>query len=146
MEHTSFIDMIHKKVAIAAIGPSALRSQGASGVIDAARGYLIALDLSQFADRGERSFSRRLDKVAEELREAFPVGARNWGAARKALNLFLRDSLYNLYLNRCYKLSSTEDWYEIPLDGVIARGLRTRDVSGHLPRWRGVKYLNKETN
>ena len=37
------------------------------------------------------------------------------GAARKAINLFLRDALYNRYLNRRFALSWIQAWIEVPL-------------------------------
>jgi hypothetical protein len=45
-----------------------------------------------------------------------PAGAKNWGAARKALNLVLRDILYNQYLQREYGFNRIGKWLELPLD------------------------------
>ena len=43
-----FYGTMQRSVAVTAIGPSSLRNQGASGVIDAAREFLAKLDLSGF--------------------------------------------------------------------------------------------------
>ncbi len=109
MDRREFISGIQKRVAVAAIGPSALRGQGAPGVIAAARQFLAALALEQFAVPTQAGFDRVLDKATEDLQRAFPVRARHWESARKALNLFLRDTFYSLYLSddfvRCHLIT-----------------------------------------
>ena len=79
------------------IGPSRLRNHGAKGVIKAAQKYLAAVSLSRFLVQGEASFLGALDGAEEELRLSLPQGAQHWGAARKALNLFLRDRCHDLH-------------------------------------------------
>jgi hypothetical protein len=49
MEDPEFTKMIQIMVAIFAVGPSALRSQGAPGVIAAARHYVSNMDLARFS-------------------------------------------------------------------------------------------------
>lgn len=129
------------RTAVAALGPSALRGQGASGVIAAARAYLAKMNLGAFAVERESAFRRRLDAKTDRLMRAFPRPARSWGAARKAINLFLRDALYNVYLREAFNLAVARNWYELPLDSATARGLRSRDGGSSLPRWLGVKHL-----
>jgi hypothetical protein len=146
MDRGEFIKAIQKMVAVGAIGPSALRGQGAPGVIAAAREFLAALALEQFAVPTQARFDRVLDKATEDLQRAFPVRARHWGTARKALNLFLRDAFYNLYLHRSYGLGVAEKCFELPLDGITARALREENDARSLPRWHGVKYLDKKTS
>jgi hypothetical protein len=146
MEDSEFTKAIQKMLAITAVGPSALRSQGAPGVIGAARRFLSDLDIAQFSVRSQSSFDALLDDATETLRRSFPANARHWGAARKALNLFLRDAFYNHYLNPRNGLEVAEEFLEIPLDGVIAQALRSRDQAKRLPRWKGVKYLDREVS
>jgi hypothetical protein len=57
-------------------------------------------------------------------------------AARKALNIFLRDVFYNHYLREEYGFGRLEQWLELPLDMDAARGLRedSGDVDIQLPR------------
>jgi len=59
MTDLELVKAIQKMVAVVTIGPSALRGQGAPGVISAARDFLANLDLHRFslkhcAHRGER--------------------------------------------------------------------------------------------
>lgn len=145
-QSADFLRTIHNRIAEAAVGPSALRNQGASGVIRAAREYFKRLDLRTFAVSKERDFVRRLDAASDDLCRKFPKGARHWGAARKAMNLFLRDALYNTFLSKHYHLEKTESWLEIPLDQYVAAGLH-RDYHGtDLPRWDGIKHLTPENS
>jgi hypothetical protein len=96
------INQIHNRVAQTAVGPSALRNQGGRYVVQRAREFLRRIDLSRFNVKTEAEFRRRLDKLTEALRSSLPPGARNWGTARKALNLFLRDAVYSFYLREHY--------------------------------------------
>jgi hypothetical protein len=83
-----------------------------------------------------------LDRQTEALLDTLPIDGRPWGAARKALNLFLRDSLYNRYLSDHFNLQQIEAWLEIPLDSAVARGLQSGTGRGVLPRWPGLKHLD----
>jgi hypothetical protein len=74
-----------------------------------------------------------------------PAEARHWGVARKAVNLFLRDCFYNIYLRRRFNLEAPEAEYEIPLDRIVAEGLGLR-LNGEVPRWRGVGHLSPEVS
>ena len=140
-----FIRTVQHKVAISALPASALRGQGEGGVTAAARSFLRTLDLSQFAVSDATRFAARLDQVTNQLRRALPPKCASWGIARKAVNLFLRDAFYNTYLRNRFKLSRAEACFELPLDGVVAKGLR-KWVSDPLPRWRGVKHLTPEAS
>ena len=137
----NLIDAIHVKVAISAIGASALRGQGAAGVVAAARDYLGNMRLGEFCVSRESQFRNRLDADTEKLLRAFPSKGRSWGAARKALNLFLRDAFYNAYLRKHFGLADAEYWYELPLDSAVARGLRRLAAKRSLPPWDGLKRL-----
>jgi hypothetical protein len=136
-----FINVMQHSVAVFAIGPSSLRNQGAPGIIDAARNFLSVLDLTYFNFESREDFESRLNKTTDCLLKALPEKAQNWGAARKAINLFLKDALYNYYLSREYDLRNIESYLEIPLDSAIARGLRKEGKRGELPIWPGLKKL-----
>lgn len=142
----NFLATMQRSVAVSAIGPSALRNQGQPGVIDAAREFLAHLDLSSYAVKKKEEFEVLHNSTTEILVKAFPKKAQNWGAARKAINLFLRDILYNRYLEERYQFSTIEEWLEIPLDSVVAKGLRKRSNKGELPSWPGLKNLSTEVN
>jgi hypothetical protein len=135
-----FIRAVQRKVAITAIAPSALRGQRHPGLIQLVRDFLSSVPLKRFGVAGASRFEVRLDECTEELLSGWPRTVRHWGVARKAVNLFLRDSFYNVYLRKRYELAQAEANYEIPLDEVVAKGL-ARFAPGALPPWRGVKYL-----
>jgi len=142
-----YCDM-QRYIAVTTVGPSALRNQGSKGVIKAAQDHLARIRLRQFRANNEDSFISTLDTETERLRKALPQGAKNWGAARKALNLFLRDICYNRFLCERHGLSKSEDWMEIPLDSLIAAFLKrkARQEKRRLPRWPGLTGLTREVS
>jgi hypothetical protein len=131
-DHQFYRDM-QRYISITAIGPSALRNEGSAGVIKGARNYLAAIDLGAFRTKDESTFLNVLDAATEALKRALPQGARHWGAARKACNLFLRDICYNRFLCHRYGLDEAEEWMEIPLDGLVATALKRKGQRGGLP-------------
>jgi hypothetical protein len=141
MNKTEFLKTMQKKVSVSAVGPSALRSQG-KGVLAATQEILSEIDLSAIPMGKQEDFNNWLDRQTGIILNAMPIKEKPWGAGRKALNLFLRDSLNNRYLCDEYEISKIENWLEIPLDSVVAKGLKEKDKN--LPRWTGLKYLKKE--
>ena len=134
-------------MAESAVGATALRNQGASGVIAAARLFLMGLELRTFALREESHFLDQLDEATVTLQSALPAGARHWGAARKALNLFLRDVVYCSDLASHYRLQVIRTWLEVPLDSYVTRGLHSYpDLSDDLPQWSAIKSLTPQTS
>jgi hypothetical protein len=124
-----------------AIGSSTLRNQGAKGVVRSAREFLKRINLETFRAESAGAFDARLDSATEELRRRLPEGARNWGAARKALNVFLRDVLYNSYLRSRYRFDQIETWLEAPLDRYVAHALLGEAEGGLLPPCPTIKRL-----
>ena len=129
-----------------AIGPSTLRNQGAPNVVASAREFLNGLDLGHFRVDTPAAFRRELDEETENLQKAFPVDARHWGAARKALNIFLRDVLYHHYLCEEFGFRHLEPWLEVPLDSQVAHGLLGEPEGSGLTRWRTIKNLTATTS
>jgi hypothetical protein len=86
-------------------------------------------------------FRSALNGKTRHLRRTLPRGARRWGLARKLLNIYLRDCLYNQYLNRAFHLDRAEFLYEVPLDSITAHGLKRAAGRGELPAWPGVRKL-----
>ena len=130
----NFIKTVQLKTATSAIGPSALRNQG-PGILNKAQKYCSEMDLSIYSSLKENEFISRLDKETERMLDLFGLLHRPWGTARKALNLFFRDALYNKYLSKEYNLETIESFLEIPLDSAVAKGLKKRDIDRVLPRW-----------
>lgn len=137
---------MQKYIAVTTIGPSALRNQGSKGVIKAAQKHLAAINLRVFRAKDEAAFLSVLDDQTEALRRALPREAQNWGAARKALNLFLRDICYNRFLSERQRLGLVEEWMEIPLDSLIAASLKRKATRGRLPHWPGLNCLTPEVS
>jgi hypothetical protein len=102
------------------------------------------LRLNRFRNQSERAFLRELEKATSELCASLPMGARNWGSARKFLNIFLRGCSYNKYLSAHYGFDEIESWLEVPLDSHVAKGLKKIAGSRNLPRWDGVIHLARE--
>jgi hypothetical protein len=123
-----------------AIGSSSMRGAGSAGVVEAARGYLRALPLTDFGTADAKTFRESLDSATNELRLALPKQGRYWGLARKGLNIFLRDCLYTVYLREAFSLQLAEDLFEVPLDSISGRSLFEQS-SGRLPRWKTVRGL-----
>lgn len=141
-EDKEHIRLIQKRVANIAIGASSLRGQGPAGTIQKARAFMVNLNLRTFKGITDRQFKQRLDKYTKELMGQFPRGAkRNWGGARKAMNLFLEAAFYDRFLARAYKLQNLKQYLELPLDRYVVRELKTRAGKGNLPGWVGIKNL-----
>jgi len=141
-----FITQLVRRTADLAVGPSTVRNQGAAGVVKAARKALRGVVLERYKDATSSRFGELLDRDTVLLRRKLPRGARNWGTARKCLNIFLRDVLYNRFLSDHFRFSKFEPYLEIPLDGYVARGLSGEEEGWDLPRWRTIKSLAPEAN
>ena len=139
----AFIAAIQRRTARVAVGPSTVRGQGPAGLVDAARVHLTNLPLRQFGVSRPSLFQQRLDAATKELQAAMPKGGRSWGMARKVLNIFLRDVLYNSYLREPYHLDRAEALMELPLDSITAKRLRHVVGADLLPGWAGVKHLSQ---
>ncbi len=122
MNEIEFMKTMQEKVAVSAVGPSALRGQG-KGVLGATQRILKEIDLLKLPVGTQEDFYIWLDEQTNAILDAMPIHNNPWGAARKALNLFLRDALYNRYLCKRYCIDRVEEWLEIPLDSVVAKGL-----------------------
>ncbi|GAA5524829.1 hypothetical protein Maes01_01388 [Microbulbifer aestuariivivens] len=145
--NNKYLKLLQERTGYLAIGRSTLRNQGASGVIDVARVYLQKMNLKALGDvSSEVDFQRFLNRHTKALANKFPNGAKgNWGAARKALNIFLRDCLYNHYLRGWLEIKHVEEWLEVPLDGDVARNLYEM-YSDELPKWTSIKSLTPDVS
>lgn len=144
MRDREFIHTIQSRAARIAVGPSAVRGRGHSGVSQAARDYLRTVRLSRFGTQKEKTFFRALDDATEGLRLSLPKKAQKWGLARKIMNIFLRDCVYTSYLADEYNLLRAECFFEIPLDSITVGALKKSAGRGRLPRWPGVVHVTPE--
>jgi hypothetical protein len=133
----------HARVAISS---SSMRGAGSPGVVAAARDFLGKLSLRPFGTSSQPEFQAHLDHATRRLLRALPQKERRWGRARKGLNIFLRDCLYNTYLRRHYKLGLAETFFEVPLDSIIGARLVKTSPKGALPRWGTVRALTEQTS
>lgn len=150
---STFIDQMKRRVSEISVAASSLRNQGAPGVVGISRSFFYnEIDLNKFRDNlfADR-YAKYLDKMTIRLVEKCPVGAKNWGAARKGLNLFFREVVYNRYLTNYLQIDKkfvlSEDVLkslEVPLDSDVATGLK--EVYQELPSWKSIKTLDKSLN
>jgi hypothetical protein len=87
VDEDEFLRQIHRRVAQTSVGPSAIRNQGASGLITISRNYFEKnINLTEFREKLiTDSYIDYLDKLTADLRNRFPDGGKSWGAARKGL-------------------------------------------------------------
>jgi hypothetical protein len=87
------------------------------------------------------TFLAQLDRLTEELCDCPDV---KWGAARKSINIFIRDAVYNFCLRNHFQLEKIEDQLEVPLDSFTTSNLRRAAQQGKLPeppRWESIRAL-----
>jgi hypothetical protein len=137
---------MQKFVATVAIPPSTVQRMGSRTMETAVR-YLTNLPLQDFASQKEETgFQKLLDNHTTMLASEFHLyrGELRWGAARKVLNIFLRDALYNKYLCERYALDRLERFLEVPLDSRVGEGLQRDSRDEKLPIWDTVSGLTRE--
>jgi|ERR1035437_6696945 hypothetical protein len=138
-----FIDLMQSRIAQASIGPSSLRNQGKSQVIKICRDFCSeSMNLSKYT---LKTFKTQLDKDTRRLLKKLGMKETQWGTARKALNLFLRDVFYNKYLSPAYKMEMLEPLLEIPLDNQIAEKIQEYPQGKDLP-WNRIKHTTEDEN
>jgi len=149
MDKEQRLKLIHRHIANGAIGPSTLRKQGVRGVAKAARKFLRKLNISKLTEKQANEYRSWLDKKTDGLMKRFPKGAKkNWGAARKAINLLMVAAYFNKVLSREYKLDKFKDVLETPLDGIAAKELREfarKNLKLRL-QFPGIKHLTPQVS
>jgi len=105
MDKEQRLKLLQCYLANCAIGPTTLRNQGPKGITDAARTFLARLRLRALMKKRDTEYSDWLNKKTKELMKKFPRGAQeNWGAARKAINLFMVGAYFNKVVSYQYNL------------------------------------------
>ena len=85
-------------------------------MVTSAREFLSKLDLTELSAIDADQFGSWLDMKTQNLMNNFPLGAQtNWGAARKAMNVFLENVFYDRFLAKQYNLEALENILELPL-------------------------------
>jgi hypothetical protein len=147
LEHAAFLKSVQCYVANIAIGASTLRNQGAKKVIEVARQFLAGMDLNCLKGMKLADYPHWLDDATHTLQKRFPRGARTkWGAARKAINVFMCHAFMNRELSTEYGLIRLGEVMETPLDKLAAKKLCEWAGRRELPPWRGVGCLTPEVS
>jgi hypothetical protein len=148
MGRRELLRYVQRRLADGASGPSSLRNQGARGTTAAARAFLGQLNLTKLRSINATGYGRWLDSRTGELQRHLPQGARNWGTARKALNVFMVEVFFNRVLARECRMDRLKDVLETPLDSQAAKKLRAFARRRHLevPPKMWVRYLTPELN
>jgi len=144
-KNQEFLSLMQRYVVNISIAGSTLRNQGAKGVAEAARIFLAEqLDLSKLRTIQPSIYPDILSEWTYNLQQELPEGAKNWGTARKAINVFMVQVFLNKYLAEEYGMEKLKDVLETPLDSYAAGTLRRLAGRGRLPRWKGIIGLKKE--
>jgi hypothetical protein len=139
-----FLAQLQRFTASAMITPSALRNVGAPGVVHCAQDFLAALSLRDLAGLNGERYRAWLDDQTERLRTRFPADAQKWGAARKAVNIFVRTAGYTTPLAEAYHLAPLLPLLEVPLDKDVATALGRTPEGADLPAWVSIVSLTAE--
>ena len=142
MEEVQFLRIVQSRVARVAVGASTVRGRGNAGTVGAARAFLRSIDLTAFSTSDPETLASALERITQSLRQALPETAAHWGIARKVLNIFIRDCLYNKYLTEAFDIA--EPLLEVPLDSYTATALGEIEPVGTLPRWPGMRHLTPD--
>lgn len=122
---------------------STIRKMASKGALKRIQQFLKEIDLANLSKSNPTQYLAALDDLTAKLLRALPEPDRKkWGLARKCLNLFFRDALYNFYLREAYDLGKLEAELEIPLDSHVGKELRKRDRA--LPGWKSVIGLTPD--
>lgn len=127
-KNNPYSDAQRLRLAKVSISTSAFRGQGKSGLIRFTQRYLVKKvclhEMSESLKSG--SYEQYLDNETMKLKRAAASYDCQWGTARKGLNIFFRDVLYNSYFFQKLKLSfSHGHQMEIPLDSKTMRKIRS---------------------
>jgi len=146
MQKQEFLKLMQRYEANISISGSTLRKQGAEGVAKTARNFLVKLDISKLQTIQPSAYPEILNEWTCNLKQELPEGAKNWGTARKAINVFMVQVFLNKYLSDEYGLNKFSNVLETPLDSQATQGLRMLAGRGRLPRWEGIKWLRSENS
>ena len=151
-----FLKQMQSFVAESATGPSAIRNQGASGLIASSNEFFKKIEL-KLIPSDAKTYAEWLNGTTEALRAMWEARLTDeekakinlqspfFGVARKATNLFLRSAAYNRYLNEAYDLDRHLPLMEVPVDSSVAGCLREHTKQEKkLPDWPGLKRLTRD--
>ena len=138
-------DLLRRFLAVDVVNGSVLRNQE-RGVVGAIQKELAEVDIGNVPSGSITEYKAWLDKKTSMILDALKVKNRPWGTVRKALNLFMRACICNVYLRKQCDLQKIEALAEIPLDGIVANALKRQAGRGILPTWPYLKNLKSMDN
>lgn len=105
------------------------------------------LDLSVLRRTTPARFTQTLDRWTKELMRKMPrieQNGYNWGAARKALNLFMIQAFMNKYLAKKYNMAKFEHVLETPLDSQARDYLWRKSSKNKLCKFNTIKRMKPQ--
>lgn len=121
--------------------------QSTEGGVKRAREFLISsIPLTQFSSFSDLNYADFLNGQAEALALKLPRpedGRPNWGAARKAINIFMRLCAMNKDLHQGFNLVSIEPYLEVPLDSHVVKKIDREIGSAYAKNFR-IKNLTSQ--
>ena len=146
MFNKNHITQLIKRSAKIVINASSMRNQGKPGMILKIRKHLVdSIDISKLGSLEEKTFNKFIEAHTDNLVKFCKDKEIEWGTARKAINLFLMDIVYNKYLNEFYSLEKIHNLLEIPLDNKVSKRLKkvAKEKDSVLPVWGGICNIDK---
>lgn len=145
------LSKLQRMLGRASVNGGTARKMGPKGTVSAAQTFLANIQLKAFNVETAEAFRKQLDEHTRKLQAVLPKEdqyGQHWGAARKFLNIFLRNCAYNRFLSAEYGLDRIEEWMEVPLDKHVSVGLKRAEKNkapkqrSKLPYWPGVIHLS----
>lgn len=150
MTEQDFYMLLRRRLSQTSIGPSTVRNQGAPGIVAILRTYFEHnVNLNEFINAlpDHQNYQTFINQHTNQIVLQFPENAQSWGAARKGLNIFLREIVYSKFFSNLYTIPEEFDEFnnfvqhmEVPLDKDVAKGIR-QDAIIHLPNFGTIKHL-----
>ena len=149
MNQNEWVEHLRKHYAIASVGGSTLMHQSGKGRNFRTQQYLINnLSFEDIASLDKTGFQTFLDNKTTELSRELPKpdnGRPNWGAARKVLNIFLRQCAMNKDINSFFELNRIEGYLEVPLDNHIVEKIDENADTSFAPNFK-IRDLTKKVS
>lgn len=142
-----YFHKLAERIAKTAVNSSSMRKQGPKGTISLIRKYLIEkINLDEIPRSSSKKYLQFINKHTVNIqRNCFKHKHLFWGSARKALNIYLRDSVYCYELCHRYNLIKIKKYMEIPVDKNVFEALKYI-VGIEKFKWNSIKRLGKENH
>jgi hypothetical protein len=147
-------------IAETSIGSSTIRNMGPAGNIQLVRNFLKVISIQDFliAAHFEPTYKKWLNKQTSKLIKETNFRGDGFGPARKCINIYLRNIIYNSLVCAHFGLipysrefNNVLSHLEIPIDSFSAKGIMKDAKKVHncppLPgSWKTIMILSSEQN